>query len=129
VIIKSDQLIASYSTTASADVDLRFERTMVYTSLYPDMPASCEAEIRHGSGQAIKKRMKGLNPTDTIDVQHRYKVYIITVNLSNESTVIGEDEKKFHAVFVKHEKAGGVSLDPLTESDRSSGRFEYSGKI
>jgi dUTP pyrophosphatase len=116
VINKSKQQLPEYATEASAGMDLRanpeddiilkpMERIMVPTGLFLEIPVGYEAQIRPGSGLAIKKEITILNSPGTINADYRREVCIILVNLSNENFVIEDGERICQMVISGHEKA------------------------
>ena len=78
VINKSKHNLPSYTTEASAGMDLRanisepiilkpLERTLVKTGLFIELPVGYEAQVRPRSGLALKKGITVLNSPGTID--------------------------------------------------------------
>jgi dUTP pyrophosphatase len=59
-----------------------------------------------------------LNSPGTIDADYRGEVCIIMINLSDECFVIKDGDRICQMVFAKHEKADGISVDSLFETDR-----------
>jgi dUTP pyrophosphatase len=139
VINKSRHKLPEYSTEASAGMDLRvnlkekiilkpMERIMVTTGLFLEIPVGYEAQIKPGSGLAIKKGITILNSPGTINADYRGEVCVIHVNLSDENFVIEDGERIYQMVISKHEKAEWESVDILLDSGRGSGGFGYTGK-
>jgi dUTP pyrophosphatase len=127
VINKSRHKLPEYSTEASAGMDLRanleekrilkpIERIMVTTGLFLEIPVGYEAQIRPGSGAAIKKGITILNSQGTINADFQREVCVILVNLSDENFVIEDGERICQRVISKHEKAEWESVDILLDS-------------
>lgn len=139
IINKSKHELPSYSTVASAGMDLRanlsddinllpMQRVMVPTGLFLEIPVGYEAQIRPRSGLAIKKGVTVLNSPGTIDADYRGEVCIILVNLSEEIFVIKDGERICQMVIARHEKADWIEVDSLEETERGAGGFGHTGK-
>ena len=86
--------LPKYETSQSAGMDLRaflpenpiilkpFERCLVKTGLFMELPAGYEAQVRPRSGLALKKGITVLNSPGTIDADYRGEICVILINLS-----------------------------------------------
>ncbi|MCX6322212.1 MAG: dUTP diphosphatase [Bacteroidia bacterium] len=139
IINKSKHQLPSYSTLASAGMDIRanideeiilksMERAIVKTGLFLEMPEGYEAQIRPRSGLAINKGVTILNSPGTIDADYRGEVCIILINFSNENFVIKNGERICQMVIAKHKKAEWIKVDSLLETERGAGGFGHTGK-
>ena len=139
VINKSKHDLPSYSTDASAGMDIRasidkeivikpLERALVSTGIYLEIPVGYEAQIRPRSGLAIKNGIAILNSPGTIDADYRGEVCVILVNLSNQDFVITNGERIAQMVIAKHEIAEWHCVEELNETTRGSGGFGHTGK-
>ena len=139
IINKSKHPLPQYSTEASSGMDLRanlendvllkpFERIMVPTGLFLEIPVGYEAQIRPRSGLAVKNGITILNSPGTIDADYRGEVCIILVNLSKENFVIKDGERICQMVISKHEKAEWISVENLLDTERGIGGFGHTGK-
>lgn len=139
IINKSGNILPAYSTSASAGMDIRaniekeitlkpFERALVNTGLYLEIPVGYEAQIRPRSGLAINKGITVLNSPGTIDADYRGEVCIILINLSSENFVIRNGDRICQMVIAKHEKAEWVCVENLLDTDRGIGGFGHTGK-
>jgi dUTP pyrophosphatase len=139
VINKSKHELPEYSTYSSAGMDIRadidkemvlkpFERAIVKTGLYLEIPIGYEAQIRPRSGLAINKGITVLNSPGTIDADYRGEVCIILINLSDEKFVIKDGERICQMVIAKHEKAEWIKVENLFETERGNGGFGHTGK-
>ena len=83
VINKSNNPLPEYSTTQSAGMDLRafitepiiletFDRVLIPTGLYIQLPIGYEAQVRPRSGLALKQGLTVLNTPGTIDAKIKY---------------------------------------------------------
>lgn len=138
IVNKSKHPLPSYSTEASAGVDLRaqldeavklkpLERAMVPTGLYIELPVGYEAQVRPRSGLAAKKGITVLNTPGTIDADYRGEIKVILVNLSNEEFIIQDGERIAQMIIAAHEKAEWMEVDALSETDRGGGGFGHTG--
>ena len=82
IINKSTNDTPEYSTLNSAGMDLRadlsssitlkpFDRILIKTGLFLEIPQGFEAQVRPRSGLAIKKGITVLNSPGTIDADYR----------------------------------------------------------
>jgi dUTP pyrophosphatase len=138
IVNKSKHKLPQYSTILSAGMDLRaniestitlqpFERKLVPTGLFIELPQGFEAQIRPRSGLALKKGLTILNAPGTIDADYRGEIGVILVNLSNCKTVIEDGERICQMVIAKHETIVWSLTDELSETDRGSGGFGHTG--
>ena len=139
IINKSDNQLPAYETTSSAGMDLRafidadivlkpFERKLIPTGLYIELPDGYEAQIRPRSGLAIKSGITVLNSPGTIDADYRGEIKVILVNLSNEDFTIKSGERICQMVIAKHEKVDFVEVEEINETERGAGGFGHTGK-
>ncbi|MBO7234905.1 MAG: dUTP diphosphatase [Paludibacteraceae bacterium] len=138
VINRSKHPLPSYATPLSAGMDIRanidnaitlqpFERKLVPTGLYLELPQGYEAQIRPRSGLAIKKGITVLNSPGTIDADYRGEVGVILINLSQEPFVIEDGERICQMVIAKHEQASWEEVEILGETERGAGGFGHTG--
>ena len=138
VINKSKQALPAYETSASAGVDLRadidkivvlksFERTLVKTGLFLEIPEGFDGQVRPRSGLALKKGITVLNSPGTIDADYRGEVGVILINLSQEDFIIENGERIAQLVFCKVEQANWENVEILTETHRGEGGFGSTG--
>ena len=138
IVNKSKNELPTYSTIASAGVDLRanieeditlkpLERTLVPTGLFMEIPVGYEAQVRPRSGLAIKKGVTVLNTPGTIDADYRGEVMVILVNLSNEDFTICNGDRIAQMVIAAHEQAEWIEVEDLSVTERGSGGFGSTG--
>ncbi len=139
IVNKSKHKLPSYSTEASAGMDLRAnlesdiilnsgERALVPTGLYVEIPVGYEAQIRPRSGLAINKGVTILNSPGTIDADYRGEVCVIMVNCAKEDFIIKDGDRICQMIITKHEKAEWISVERLEETKRGEGGFGHTGK-
>lgn len=139
IINKSNNALPAYETASSAGMDLRafvdadvvlkpFERKLIPTGLYIELPEGYEAQIRPRSGLAIKSGITVLNSPGTIDADYRGEIKVILINLSQDDFTIKSGERICQMVIAKHEKAEFVEVDEISETERGAGGFGHTGK-
>ena len=138
IINKSGHILPSYETIASAGMDLRanittpvllksFDRTVINTGLFIELPIGFEAQVRPRSGLAIKSGVTVLNSPGTIDADYRGEIGVILVNLSQDDFIIENGERIAQLIIAKHERAEWVETDHLSETSRGNGGFGSTG--
>jgi dUTP pyrophosphatase len=139
IINKSNNALPGYATAGSSGMDVRaylkdaltvkpFERVLVPTGLYIELPYGFEAQIRPRSGLAIKQGITCLNTPGTIDADYRGEIKIILINLSNEPQIIQPGDRIAQMIIQRTERAILVEVTELKETERSVGGFGHTGK-
>ena len=139
VINKSNNELPAYETIASAGLDVRafiedsitlkpFERKLVKTGLFLEIPVGYEAQVRPRSGFALKNGVTVLNSPGTIDADYRGEVGVILINLSQENVEIHSGDRIAQLVFAKVEQAEWNEVETLSETERGLGGFGSTGK-
>lgn len=138
VINKSNNPLPEFATTQSAGVDLRafidkpvvlkpFERVLIPTGLFIELPSGYEAQIRPRSGLALNYGLTVLNSPGTIDADYRGEIKVILINLSDSDFVINNGERVCQMVVSKYQSFDWVLTDSLDNSSRGDGGFGHSG--
>ena len=136
---KSNNPLPAYSTEYSAGMDLRafienkiiikpFQRLLIPTGLYIELPRGYEAQIRPRSGLALKYGVTVLNTPGTIDSDYRGEIGVILINLSQNNFEINNGDRICQMIIAKHETARIVQVDVLNATDRGEGGFGHTGK-
>lgn len=139
IVNTSKNELPEYSTEMSAGMDVRanlvqpiilkpFERKLIPTGLFIELPKGFEAQIRPRSGLALKKGITVLNTPGTIDADYRGEIGIILINLSHEEFVIENGERICQMVIASHETVEWNLVEKLEETDRGAGGFGHTGK-
>lgn len=139
IINKSNNALPAYETASSAGMDLRafvdtdvvlkpFERKLIPTGLYIELPDGYEAQIRPRSGLAIKSGITVLNSPGTIDADYRGEIKVILINLSQDDFIIKSGDRVCQMVIAKHENAEFVEVNEISETERGAGGFGHTGK-
>lgn len=133
--------LPEYQSVAAAGLDLLacidtdivlrpFERKLVPTGIFLEMPDNCQAEVRPRSGLALKHGITVLNTPGTIDADYRGEIGVVLINLGDEPFVISRGMRIAQLVFMPYLRAVWqpvVSSAELGESGRGSGGFGHSG--
>jgi dUTP pyrophosphatase len=139
IVNKSSNALPEYATPGSSGMDIRadlndpvivnpFERVLIPTGLYIELPQGYEAQIRPRSGLAIKHGITCLNTPGTIDADYRGEIKIILINLSQEQHVIQPGDRVAQMIIQKTERALLIPVTELNETKRSAGGFGHTGK-
>jgi dUTP pyrophosphatase len=139
VINKSNNDLPAYETIGSAGLDIRafieetitlnpFERKLIKTGLFLEIPVGYEAQVRPRSGYALKNGVTVLNSPGTIDADYRGEVGVILINLSQEKVEIHSGDRIAQLVFAKVEQAEWTEVETLSETERGAGGFGSTGK-
>ena len=121
-----DMIIQDYIITLKP-----FERKMIHTGLYFDVPENTEIQVRPRSGMSIKKGITVINTPGTVDENYTGEVCILIINLSNEDVVISNGERIAQAVLMPVFNARSVKLEIVDEivkeTERGDGGFGHTG--
>lgn len=140
IINTSPNPLPTYATAGSSGMDLRanleqpitlqpFQRSLIPTGLFLEIPESYEAQIRPRSGLAIKQGLTCLNTPGTIDADYRGEIKIILINLSNEPQTIHHADRIAQMVFQKIEQVELEEVKNINTSTRGEGGFGHTGKL
>ncbi len=139
IVNKSSNALPEYSTKHAAGMDLRanllqdvilepFERKLIPTGLFIELPVGFEAQVRPRSGLALKRGITVLNSPGTIDADYRGEIQVILINLSKENFIITHGERIAQMVVASHEIVNWDEVEVLEETSRGEGGFGHTGK-
>ena len=125
----------TYATPGSAGFDLRanikdsitlksFERKLIKTGLFMEIPKGHVGYVCTRSGLALKKGLQVLNAPGVVDEDFRNEVGVILINLSTEDVVIEPGERIAQMVISEYQKVEFDvinNLEELTATDRTGG--------
>ena len=91
IVNQSSHPLPAYETLSSAGMDLRaniqtaielkpFQRMLVPTGLFIELPEGYEAQIRPRSGLAFKHGIGIVNSPGTIDADYRGEIKVLLIN-------------------------------------------------
>lgn len=139
IINTSNNPLPAYATEGSAGLDvyaniveqaitlLPFERRLIPTGLYIELPTGYEAQMRPRSGLALKKGLTLPNTPATIDSDYRGELKVILINLSKENQTIKHGDRIAQMVIKSYEKIILEETDKLSSTLRNEGGFGHSG--
>lgn len=138
IINRSEHPLPAYETSSSAGMDVRanltssvelkpFQRALIPTGLFLEIPEGYECQVRPRSGLAFKKGITVLNAPGTIDADYRGEVGVILINLSDETFIVENGERIAQLVFAEYKQAMWVEAEALTETERGAGGFGSTG--
>ncbi len=138
IVNRSKHPLPAYETVSSAGMDVRanlsesmtlapFQRALVPTGLFMELPQGFECQVRPRSGLALKKGITVLNSPGTIDADYRGEVGVILINLSDQTVVIEDGERIAQLIFAEVAQASLFSVDELSSTERGAGGFGSTG--
>jgi dUTP pyrophosphatase len=139
IINKSNNELPKYETAGASGMDLRafldkdvhikpFERMLIPTGIYIELPEGYEAQIRPRSGLAVKNGISVLNAPGTIDYDFFGQIQVILINLSWDDFIVKNSDRIAQMVIAKCEQAICVVVDNFDkETGRNSEGFGSTG--
>ena len=138
IINTSGNQLPEYATKGSAGLDLKanlefpvvlqpFERAMIPTGIYLEIPCGFEAQVRPRSGLAMNHGITCLNSPGTVDSDYRGELKVILINLSRQEYIINHGERIAQVVISKVERACWLPVIELQSSERGKGGFGHTG--
>ncbi|EOR95027.1 Deoxyuridine 5'-triphosphate nucleotidohydrolase [Arcticibacter svalbardensis MN12-7] len=138
VINKSNNQLPAYETAFSAGMDLRafiteeltlkpFQRMLIPTGLFIELPQGFEAQIRPRSGLALKYGITVLNSPGTIDADYRGELKILLINLSDTDFQIKSGDRIAQMIIARHEQVLWKNATILNETNRGAGGYGHTG--
>ena len=139
IVNLSNNPLPAYETTGSAGMDIRafineevvlkpFERKLIPTGLFIELPQGYEAQLRPRSGLAFKHGISLPNTPATIDSDYRGEIKVALINLSTEDFTVKSGERIAQMIIARHEKAAWEQVETLNETKRGHGGFGSTGK-
>lgn len=99
-----------------------WQRTLVPTGLYFQLPEDFEMQIRSRSGLALKNGIIVLNSPGTIDNKYNGEICVILMNLSNEAFPIRQGDRIAQAVICSVSSNNVIDLNSVVTLPENSGR-------
>lgn len=138
IVNKSEFELPKYETSQSAGMDLRafikediilkpFDRKLIPTGLYMEIPDGYEGQIRARSGLAIKHGISLVNGIGTIDSDYRGEIKIILINLGQEDYIVKNGDRIAQFIVNKYERIEFENIEVLEDTDRNVGGFGHTG--
>jgi dUTP pyrophosphatase len=140
IINQSIHPLPAYATPDAAGMDLRanissaiilqpFERQLIPTGIFIELPPGYEAQVRPRSGLALKQGITCLNSPGTVDADYRGELKVILINLSNTEQPIHPGDRIAQMVVGRVEHVEWQPVSELIETVRNDGGFGHTGKI
>lgn len=104
-----------------------FERFLVPTGLYIELPKGYEAQIRPRSGLALKHGITVLNSPGTIDADYRGEIKVLLINLGQADFTITQGDRIAQMVIAKCEQADWQTEIELSTTSRGEGGYGHTG--
>ncbi|HOV83619.1 MAG TPA: dUTP diphosphatase [Paludibacteraceae bacterium] len=138
IVNRSRHSLPAYKTILSAGMDLQanldepvtlkpFERKLIPTGLYVELPAGYEAQIRPRSGLSIQKGITVLNSPGTIDADYRGEICVILINLSTEDFVVNNGDRICQMIIAPYTQVEWEETEELNHTLRGKGGFGHTG--
>lgn len=136
---KSDNENPVYAYDSDSGFDLRaneethflpFERKLVPTGLFFDIPEGFEIQVRTKSGLAINHGLVVLNSPGTVDQGYTGEIKVILINMNNIVKTVEKGQKIAQAVLCPVSTAKSVNLiqvSNIEDKDRNSNGFGSTG--
>lgn len=119
---------ADIEAELDADVVIKpFQRVVIPTGIFLEIPLGYEAQVRPRSGLAAKHGITVLNTPGTIDSDYRGEVKIILINLSDEDFIIKNGDRIAQMVIAPVIQGDFVKHENLNGSHRGNGGFGSTG--
>ena len=100
-----------------------FERRMVHTGIYMELPENVEVQVRPRSGMAIKKGLTVINTPGTVDCDYVNEVCVLLINLDpNNEIFINSGDRIAQAVLMPVYNAPLVKLIQMADISRKNDR-------
>ena len=138
IVNKSIYPLPEYATVGSSGMDLKanianemvikpFERTLVPTGLFLEIPVGYEGQVRARSGLSIKHGITLINAVGTIDSDYRGELKVPVVNLSNEEYTLHPGERVAQLVIAEYTTVEWDEVESIDDTDRGAGGFGSTG--
>jgi dUTP pyrophosphatase len=133
-----DLPLPDYATAGSSGMDLlaAVDEAMelppgkveaIPTGLVFEIPMGMEIQVRPRSGLALRNSVTCLNTPGTIDADYRGEVKVILANLGLTPFRIERGMRIAQAVLAPVLRAELITVEDLTDTDRSDGGFGSTG--
>jgi dUTP pyrophosphatase len=130
-----------YATEDAAGFDLRanieqsivlkpFERALIKTGFFAEIPKGHVGYVCTRSGLAIKKGLAVLNAPGVVDADYRGEICVILINLSSENVMIENGERIAQLIISEYKKVEFVKINNVEEmshAERGAGGFGSTG--
>lgn len=101
-----------------------FQRKLIHTGIYAELPEGTEIQIRPKSGQTLKKGLVVANTPATVDSNYTGELCVIAFNISDEPITIVNGERIAQAVLCPVFTGSMVNLEEVSELTENKERGE-----
>ena len=123
-VATKDSAGADLYANISAPITLRpFERKLIPTGVYIQLPKGYEAQIRPTSGNALKLGITVLNSPGTIDADYTGEIGVILYNSSSVTHIVLNGNKIAQMVIAKYERLPYDYDSDFAKTERGNGGF------
>lgn len=139
---KSNNPLPEYKSLLASGMDIRawmnnpitlepFERVLIHTGIFLQIPEGYEVQVRSRSGLTLKKGLIVLNEPGTIDADYRGEVGVILYNSGKEPQIIEPGERIAQLVVAKVEHAELEEVEEIDKeaTERGAGGFGHTGNL
>ncbi len=104
-----------------------FERALIPTGVFIELPEGFEAQIRPRSGLAVKNGITVLNTPGTIDEDYRGEIKIVLINLGSENFVVNDGDRIAQMIIAPYIQADFVKSEKFSDTERGNSGFGSTG--
>lgn len=133
-----DAIIPNYAKKGDTGLDLYSvmdnvtirpgERILIKTGIAIELPPNTEAQVRPRSGLALKYGLTVLNTPGSVDNGYRGEIGVILINHGFDDCVIEKGDKIAQLVIKPTLTVKVVTVDKLSDTERSNTGFGSSGR-
>ena len=137
MVNKSDNPLPDYAKIGDAGMDIRasedvwvrpFNKALIPTGLYVELPYGYEIQIRSRSGLAWKHGLNVMNSPGTIDAGYRGEIKVILNNNHFQAYDVKKGDRVAQMVVAPVTVAKFIEVPSIAESERGEGGFGSTGK-
>ncbi len=139
IINRSGHELPEYATPGAAGMDVRaylpdgpvtigrFQRALIPTGLFMQLPGGYECQIRPRSGLALNYGITVANTPGTVDADYRGEICVILINLGEDDFVVNDGERICQMVITRYSHIEWEPAGRLDRTVREDGAFGHTG--
>ena len=140
VINKSHHPLPDYGTFEAAGMDVRaylpagsvtlkpFQRALIPTGLFMQLPEGYECQIRPRSGLSLNYGITIANSPGTVDADYRGEIGIILLNLGENDFTVNDGDRICQMVIKQYSHVTWEPVKELDRTKREDGAFGHTGR-
>lgn len=105
----------------------RFQRALIPTGLFMQLPGGYECQIRPRSGLALNYGITVANTPGTVDADYRGEICVILINLGEDDFVVNDGERICQMVITRYSHIEWEPVGRLDRTVREDGAFGHTG--